>query len=329
MEDGTRLRSAGVLSAEMPDTAPPGLLRALPDGWVMLGRCRVGAAGPASYPTGCFALAHPTTGIALLDVAPDVTPNAEARLRRTLGAAGFWTSFPGSLPIWHGRIDLSSWRSLPGIVAEGFSELPPLTLAGKEGWIAAARLALAADPAWELPGAAPVQPALPDFEGDVGPAPGAARLRSRWRRLWLPAGFALAFVLGAASGALLLLGNSAPPPGRSSRADDIAVPAAMQAGPEPAVAAPTSRGGSAAASAQVEPAMGMPAAGTVGEGPPGAADAALPPPPAAPRPPVRKAAQPAVKIDRACSQALYRFQQGESLSAAEQAYLHEGCATHR
>jgi hypothetical protein len=34
-------------------------------------------------------------------------------------------------------------------------------------------------------------------------------------------------------------------------------------------------------------------------------------------------------IDRACSQALFRFQQGEALLPAERVYLREGCATRR
>src|SRR5690349_13027029 len=109
----------------------------------MIGRCRSGTAGPANYPTGCFALAHPATGVALIDIAPDATPNAEARLRRTLAAAHFADDYPGVLPVWHGRMDLSEWRSLPAIVEDGFAELPPITVAARDEWVAAARSALA------------------------------------------------------------------------------------------------------------------------------------------------------------------------------------------
>jgi hypothetical protein len=48
--------------------------------------------------------------------------------------------------------------------------------------------------------------------------------------------------------------------------------------------------------------------------------AAAPARPRAARPPA---------IDRACSLALFRFQQGLALSAAEQAHVHNGCATRR
>src|SRR3954471_24044308 len=157
VNEGTGLHPAGAWPEPTADDATSsssGLLGALPEGWVMLGRCRTGTAGPASYPTGCWALAHPTTCVALADVAPDAAPNAEARLRRALGSANFWPAFPGYLPVWHGRIELSAWRSLPGIMAEGFAELQALPVPGKGARIAAARAALAEDPAWEVPGAA-------------------------------------------------------------------------------------------------------------------------------------------------------------------------------
>src|SRR4051812_44442453 len=195
VNEGTGLHPAGAWPEPMADDATSsssGLLGALPEGWVMLGRCRTGTAGPASYPTGCWALAHPTTGVALVDVAPDATPNAEARLRRALGAANFWPAFPGYLPVWHGRIELAAWRSLPGIMAEGFAELPPLTVPGKGAWIAAARGALADDPAWDVPGAAPRGPrpmpmaGLPEEDEDMEPQP----MRRPWRgRTGLVLGF--------------------------------------------------------------------------------------------------------------------------------------------
>jgi hypothetical protein len=57
-------------------------------------------------------------------------------------------------------------------------------------------------------------------------------------------------------------------------------------------------------------------------------------PPRAPAPPpVRvssaQSSRPAPVIDRACSQALFRFQQGERLTAAEQNFIRTGCSTAR
>jgi hypothetical protein len=60
----------------------------------------------------------------------------------------------------------------------------------------------------------------------------------------------------------------------------------------------------------------------------------LAPPRAPAAPPVRVSAQQAPSrsgpsIDRACSQALFRFQQGERLTAAEQNFIRTGCSTSR
>jgi hypothetical protein len=63
----------------------------------VIGRCRFGTGGPGPHATGCYALAHPEVGVALIDVAPNATPNAEARLRRALTAVEFWPRLPGHL----------------------------------------------------------------------------------------------------------------------------------------------------------------------------------------------------------------------------------------
>jgi hypothetical protein len=44
---------------------------------------------------------------------------------------------------------------------------------------------------------------------------------------------------------------------------------------------------------------------------------------------VQQSARPAPVIDRACSQALFKFQQGERLTAAEQNFIRSGCSTGR
>ena len=43
--------------------------------------------------------------------------------------------------------------------------------------------------------------------------------------------------------------------------------------------------------------------------------------------PAQKAARPSDRIDRACTQAAFRFQQGLALTAAEQVHVRNGCAT--
>ncbi|MFC7473014.1 hypothetical protein ACFQS7_01515 [Dankookia sp. GCM10030260] len=362
MNQGTGLHPTGAWPTAAAEDAASGLLGALPEGWAMLGRCRTGTAGPVGYPTGCWALAHPTTGVALVDVAPDATPNAEARLRRALGAANFWPAFPGYLPVWHGRIELAAWRSLPGIMAEGFSELPPLTVPGKGAWIAAARDALAEDGAWDVPGAPRGARAMPvaallDDPDDDGPDPVGRR---PWQgRLGLVLGFVATFAVGLASG-VLLLSDEPPAPVAAPLVNLAALPPA--AAPQPVLAQPEPVREAAApvpvvaaiAPRSVEPVVVPPAPPPVAmvtplppaaePEPPAMAEATtgadtgepmevaslgLPLPPEAPKAPVQRAARPPERIDRACTQAVFRFQQGLPLSPAEQAHVRNGCATRR
>ncbi len=351
----------------MAEAAPAGLLGALPEGWVMLGRCRSGTAGPVGYPTGCWALAHPATGIALVDVAPDATPNAEARTRRALGAANFWAGFPGTLPVWHGRIELAAWRSLPAIMAEGFSELPPLTVPGKAAWMSAARAALAEDPAWDVPGAAP--PALRSLSPMDQPEEEDAVLAiegrpARRRRLGLALGFLATFVVGVASGMMLLSGKenapegtvtpaatvapapsvsvtalpvtaTVPPPAATPARDAVAPPPpAPVPGAEPVQVTATVTVASAppelvASDALPLPSTAVQAYAGADTAPVQVASASLPLPPLAPRAPVQKAARPPDRIDPACTKAVFRFQQGLALTPAEQAHVRNGCATRR
>ncbi|MFC7542704.1 hypothetical protein ACFQU2_28990 [Siccirubricoccus deserti] len=205
------------------------LLAAMPPGWRVLGRCRYGTAGPAVHATGCHALAHPAFGIALIDVAPDATPNAESRLRRALNAVRFWEEFPGNLPVWHGRVEGGALRELDGLVRDAFADMSPLTVPGKSAWVAAAAAALAEDAAWQVPGR-PLRPALAPLMIEHE----TAAPRHAWRspRLAATAGFALTFILGLGAGALLL-GDESPAPVRTSEA-------ATQAGPEVA-AVPATR----------------------------------------------------------------------------------------
>jgi hypothetical protein len=292
---------------------------------------------------GCLALAHPTVGLALIDLIPNATPNAEARLRRTLEAAGFQERCPGTLPVWHGRVDPMMLRTLASMLAEGFDALPPLGLGGPEGWIGAVQAALARDPAWEVPGrpraAAPaIAPPAEAEEEDEAPAP--RRRRSRW----IGGGVVLACCL--AIGIALLPAAPAPTP---------ASPPPLAAAPKPALepvpvlaAMPPPAPTPAAAPAPEPPvARSLPPIERVelpvirpAEPPPPAAEAPPPepvaeepdiatPPPAPPPPPPLRQAAAKPRIDPSCSRALFRFQQGERLTAAEEAFVKTGCVTRR
>jgi hypothetical protein len=362
------------------------LLTAMPPGWRVLGRCRYGTAGPAVHATGCHALAHPAFGIALIDVAPDATPNAESRLRRALGAVRFWEGFPGNLPVWHGRVEGGALRELDGMVRDAFADMPPLTVPGKSAWVAAAAAGLAEDAAWQVPGR-PLAPAATPLMIEHEPS---APLRSRRnRRLAVGGAFALTFLVGLGAGVLMLDQDApAPAPVRAveastqtgqevaavpaTRAPPAEAPAAPAPPPmlaarpapqqeaQPLLAAPAALAPATPAMAVAPPAEAMPAEAppaplpvateaaaepppvplpaepmpAVAEVPPPQSEplvleAALPtPPPPPPRPAARPARQ-AQTIDRACRDAVFRFQQGATLSAAEQMHVRNGCATRR
>jgi hypothetical protein len=407
---------------------------ALPDGWSVIGRCRFGTGGPGPNATGCYALAHPRVGVALIDIVPNTTPNAEARLRRALTAVEFWPDFPGTLPVVHDRLDTAALRSLPWVLERWFVALPALTVPGGSAWIEGVRRAMAVDPAWELPGqpkAMPDTPPDPASEAGAAPAPQAKRAARasshrphRWGRVAvLPLAFAAVFGLGLVSGFLLLespapvdqatlaaapapqAATGAPGPAAAAVSSDAApklagttaatapVPAGLVAAAEatrlrteamaipsapaepaaPGLAAPAAAQASAPATPTAVAAVPAPVpepAPLAGEAPPPAAaegpavrvaagpvvaginamavspfetpvlnappvGEALPlAPPRAPAPPVRVSSsqppsRPAPVIDRACSQALFRFQQGERLTAAEQNFLRTGCSTAR
>ena len=185
---------------------------ALPPGWAIIGRCRFGTGMPGPDATGCYALAHPDVGIALIDIAPDATPNAEARLRRALTAVEFWPDYPGTLPVVHDRVDGTALRSLPWVLERGFAAQPVLTIPGGTAWIEGVQRAMAADPAWELPGQpkaqadAPPAPADEVEGGDEAPPPPLGPVRPRrWGRLAaLPLAFAATFAIGLVAGFVLL-----------------------------------------------------------------------------------------------------------------------------
>lgn len=381
---------------------------ALPEGWAVIGRCRSGTGQPGPYATGCYALAHPEVGVALIDIVPNATPNAEARLRRALSAADFPPDFPGNLPVLHERTDLTALRNLPRLLDRGFAALPALTVGGGSAWVKGVRRAMAADAAWGLPGQQPAVTEVPaDSDDDVGPAAApVARAKSarprRWGRLAvLPVGFAATFVLGLVSG-FLLLEAPAPVAPTAVAALPQAPAAPVPATPAPAAFAPSESGPKVLATAapvatpavaapspaEAQPSTSLPAAeaaAPASEGvPPVAPQPVLPvtemspalvpvdrgavrevagsagaggglapslletriahampiepalpmAPPRAPAAPVRvnasgQSGRPAPAIDRACSQALFRFQQGERLTAAEQNFVRTGCSTAR
>jgi len=397
MDHDTRPQQA-VTAPGGEQTAATRLLAAvLPPRWSVIGRCRQGTALPSGGPTGCHVLAHPEVGLALLDVAPDTTPNAEARLRRVLAASGFPQRFPGTLPIWHGRIEPTELRLLPPLLEAAFAAQPSLTLDGGQVWVTAVREALDAEPAWEAANrpkravAPPPMPDEPEPEEEEAPPNLFRRVASAGRRLSLGLVLGTVFALGVMAGYALQddPDTELAMPATAARADpEPTMPAApvqadpVQADPEPLPAAaplatppaeaeapaplwtaspragtgletlteeettetetdvapslsvvtetPATPADATASASPAEDGLGLSGDAASLEAPAEAAiDEDLPLPPAALPAPPPKVARYSPRYDRQCSTAIFRWQRGERLSAAEMAHVREGCAMRR
>src|SRR5918997_5816306 len=142
-----------------------------------------------------YVLLHPRIGVALLEVAPDLTPEASARLRRRLDAARFGAVSPGHLPIVHRSLPAERLGLLGELLERAFAMEQPISLPGGEAWPAMVGRV--------LPAAAPAAPATRRRRASV-----SARDAAGWRLL---SGFCgvLALVLGGGAAVLQYLG----PPG--------------------------------------------------------------------------------------------------------------------
>lgn len=118
---------------------------ALPEGWIGLPDCVLqNADAPAvSIP---LTLLHPEFGIALLGVPEGQGAAAEAALRQRLDAARFVAIFPGHLPVVTLAMMPGEPLNLQRRLAAAFAGLPPLELAGGDGWVAVVRRAMLSRP---------------------------------------------------------------------------------------------------------------------------------------------------------------------------------------
>jgi hypothetical protein len=301
----------------------PAFEAVLPPDWVLIGRCRAGEASHVAG-GGCFVLAHAEIGVALVDLLPMRTPQAEAHLRRLLNAVDFSFQCRGYLPIIQVEVTAEELGGLRARIEDAFAYDQVLTIADRGRWLGVLRRTLQASVTWE---------ALD------GPLPEPSLLVRRWRPwMTLPvarmvrAGLVGCGVLGIFSlgfvTALLMPAEPAPaPPGFGFGLVAEAAPLPLEPAPAPVAAEP--------------PPMLVPAP-MLAAAPARAAEsravdlaepAGPPPPPDAPpltvaattRHPVRTP----LPIDRRCSDAVFRFQQGASLTDAEMAHVRRGCASMR
>lgn len=134
-------REAGLfetpLASATPAQAVAGPARLEP-GWIVLSDCRIdGGDGPPD-----IVLLHPAIGVALLEMEPRWTADAETRFRQRLDAIGFARHYPGHLPVIHRRLRPADLPELPTLLTEAFSWQPSLSLPEGGAWVAAARRAL-------------------------------------------------------------------------------------------------------------------------------------------------------------------------------------------
>ncbi|MBL6078931.1 SH3 domain-containing protein [Belnapia sp. T18] len=111
----------------------------LPEGWISLSDCllepRPVEGMPANTILVPMALLHPEFGVALLGVPGAVAEAAAAAFRKRLEDARFPAIFPGHLPVVTLAMLPGEQLNLRRRLAAAFAAVPPLDLAGGDGWI--------------------------------------------------------------------------------------------------------------------------------------------------------------------------------------------------
>lgn len=319
MIDGTAVMQPKLLDFQ------PAFESVLPPEWVLIGRCRAGEARGAAG-GGCFVLAHAEIGVALVDLLPMRTPQAEAQLRRLLNAVDFSAQCRGYLPIIQCEITPEEFGGLRARIEEAFAYDSVLTIADRGRWIGVLRRTLQAGVTWEA-----LDGPLPEPRpGRVWLAPPAA---ARVLRAGLfGCGVLGVFGLGFITALLLPAAPVAAVPGGSSGFGVVASLASPPADPAPAIVPaaeeplPVEDPPLVAALPAAAPAVPESRAVEL-------AEPAAPPPseahPLSVAASARRTTRVPLPIDRRCSEAVFRFQQGASLTAQEMAHVRQGCASLR
>lgn len=295
-----------------PTGEPPAAagVQRLPRGWLVGWDCEIG--GPRDRPVRMALVAlHPELGIALLEGAT-WTERADDILRGRLAEARFAAIFGGHPPVLHGTLEPGEIPRLVPLLADAFSGLPALDLAGGDAWVATAtRLIVPRDRCWtdnleRVPRATPSwshgRPgsARPGWRGEPAPvvqlrraageprAEGAEPERTpplpapEARRAWPRAVRGGAGACAAAAVVALAMSTQWREPSPPAEPATTAALTATEEGAEGATA-------SARASSGVAPPPGTTAAASSSLLPP---PASLPLPPAAASPPPARRAEP-------------------------------------
>ncbi|MBL6081440.1 hypothetical protein JMJ56_25950 [Belnapia sp. T18] len=311
----------------------PAFEAALPPDWVLIGRCRAGevrGAAPGTVGGGCFVLAHAEIGVALVDLLPMRTPQAEAHLRRLLNAVDFSAQCRGYLPVIQCEVTPQELGSLHARIEDAFTYDQVLTIADRGRWVGVLRRILQASVTWE---------ALDGLLPEPGPD------RRAWRPRMLPpaarvlragmvgCGVLGIFGLGFVTALLMPQEPVAALPSPGTGFGVVAEAARVVEEPGPLeVATPALPEPRTVALAEPRPViLAEPRPVALAEPVPLPAPGALPPetPPVAVAATARHPVRVPLPIDRRCSDAVFRFQQGASLTAQEMAHVRQGCASLR
>ncbi len=214
----------------------------LPPGWTGVTTCTlIGEQGRAILVP--LVLLHPETGVALIGVPAPAAAEAEAALRHRLEAARFSAIFAGHLPVVALPGPPGDLSGLDERLPAAFAGLPPLGVAGGDGWVSVVRRALLARASIRLVSPPPPetgQPASPEA-AEALPLPPRRRRRGWVLPLAGLAGFGvaagLAIGLTSLSPADQNSGMEVPPQPATSLRTDASFAAAPPSDPAPGPAA--------------------------------------------------------------------------------------------
>jgi len=119
-------------------------------GWQILDRPLIGK-GPFGHETRIdYAILFPKNGLSLLDISPNLTRNAIAKVRRTLDAVQFSMAYPGLLPIVYRQITPNDYPQLVTQLDKAFADVPPMPADWGASWTNLVLYALGGDPVPDL-----------------------------------------------------------------------------------------------------------------------------------------------------------------------------------
>gem|GEM_PF-1176207 len=198
--------------------APPSafVVEELRSGWRILLNCPLGRTVIR------LVLIRQGAGVALVEIEPVWTPDAEVLFRQKLTSAGFWSRWQGRLPIIHRRLRPEDVPNLESLLSEAFLGQEPVSLQGEGSWEHDLQELLTPRP---IPAAVLPEPVEMSFEPPARPP----------RRRLAVAGIAVCAAVGAL--AVMVQGRQPVTPTRAAAPEIRLASVGALAGPAQGVAA--------------------------------------------------------------------------------------------